>query len=451
MRPIIKVENVSKRYWLRQRDHYSMLRDRIAEYCMAPLRAAASRFRGRQRKADPASIWALRDVSLEVQPGEVLGIIGRNGAGKSTLLKILSRITEPTSGRIELYGRVGSLLEVGTGFHGELTGRENIFLSGAILGMRRAEIARKFDEIVAFAEIEQFIDTPVKHFSSGMYTRLAFAVAAHLEPEILLVDEILAVGDLAFQKKCLGKMGDVARHGRTVFFVSHNLPSVEALCSRCLLFNRGQLVGDGTVAEMLMRYMTAELKPDGGIRRLTHHPGRRHGSSSIMTTITLSEDNRDFSAAFKMGGRLTVSVSFSSAQAFTPVLTVTVKNLHGLPIIRANNQFIGGFNFGQRHNSAMITCAFDRLPLLPGRYAIDLSLGDGLRELDAVNDAITFEVLPADVFGTGKLPPPGSALVFWPAHFSITNRDPAQDSAGSYQPPPVSGQPEKDGSVLAES
>jgi lipopolysaccharide transport system ATP-binding protein len=363
----------------------------------------------------------LQNVSLEVQPGEVLGIIGRNGAGKSTLLKILSRITEPTSGRIELYGRVGSLLEVGTGFHSELTGRENIFLSGAILGMRKAEIARKFDEIVAFAEIEQFIDTPVKHFSSGMYTRLAFAVAAHLEPEILLVDEILAVGDMAFQKKCLGKMGDVARRGRTVFFVSHNLPSVEALCSRCLLFSRGRLAGDGIVNEILLRYMTAELQPDGGTCPLVVHAGRRNSSVSIMTAVTLSEGNSGFSAAFKMGKRLIVSVSFGSERAFTPVLSVTVKNMHGLPIIRANNQFIGGFNFDQRQNSGTITCTFDKLPLLPGRYAIDLSLGDGFRDLDIVNDAIMFEVLPADVFGTGKLPPPGSAVVFWPAQFAITN------------------------------
>src|SRR5215469_15127884 len=211
MRPIIKVENVSKRYWLGQRDHYHMLRDRIAACYKAPLRAAVSGFRhAERRKVDPPSLWALQNVSLEVQPGEVLGIIGRNGAGKSTLLKILSRITEPTSGRIELYGRVGSLLEVGTGFHSELTGRENIFLSGAILGMRRREIARRFDAIVEFAEIGRFIDTAVKRYSSGMYLRLAFAVAAHLEPEILLVDEVLAVGDAAFQKKCLGKMSRVS-------------------------------------------------------------------------------------------------------------------------------------------------------------------------------------------------------------------------------------------------
>jgi lipopolysaccharide transport system ATP-binding protein len=428
MRPIIKIEDVSKRYWLSQRDHYSMLRDRIAGFYKAPVRAVLSSLHHRiHRIADPPSVWALQNVSVDVLPGEVLGIIGRNGAGKSTLLKILSRITEPTSGRVELYGRVGSLLEVGTGFHSELTGRENIFLSGAILGMRRAEIARKFDEIVAFAEIEEFIETPVKRYSSGMYTRLAFAVAAHLEPEILLVDEILAVGDMAFQKKCLGKMGDVARQGRTVFFVSHNLPSIEALCSRCLLFSHGRLTGDGEVRPVLLRYMTSELQPDSGTRALTLHAGRRHGASSMMTAVMLSEGNSQFSAAFKMGVHLTVSVSFASNLAFTPVLNVTIKNMHGLAIIRANNLFIGGCNSAHRQNSGMIACTFDRLPLMPGRYAIDLSLGDGFRDLDTVNDAITFEILPADVFGTGKLPSPGSAVVFWPARFAITNGNQAKE------------------------
>jgi len=202
------------------------------------------------------SIWALKDVSFQVQRGEVVGIIGRNGAGKSTLLKILSRITEPTAGRAEIHGRVGSLLEVGTGFHPELTGRENIYLNGAILGMRRAEIERKFDEIVAFAEIEKFLDTPVKHYSSGMYVRLAFAVAAHLEPEILLVDEVLAVGDAAFQKKCLGKMGDVAKEGRTVLFVSHNMGAIRSLCERGILLSSGQIFADKTADGAVDDYLS---------------------------------------------------------------------------------------------------------------------------------------------------------------------------------------------------
>src|SRR5271169_4284999 len=201
------------------------------------------------------TFWALKDVSLEVKEGEVLGLIGRNGAGKTTLLKILSRITKPTTGWAEIHGRVGSLLEVGTGFHPELTGRENAFLSGAILGMAKSEIERKFDEIVAFAELEKFIDTPVKHYSSGMYVRLAFAVAAHLEPEILLVDEVLAVGDINFQKKCLGKMGDVARAGRTVVLVSHNLGVIGQLCSRCVWMDDGKVVSDGESQAIVMQYM----------------------------------------------------------------------------------------------------------------------------------------------------------------------------------------------------
>jgi lipopolysaccharide transport system ATP-binding protein len=233
MRPIIKVEKLSKRFRIgRRREPYRTVRESLTTALAAPVRGIGALLNGNSRangrNADEW-VWALRDVSFEVMPGEVLGIIGRNGAGKSTLLKVMSRITEPTDGRVELYGRVGSLLEVGTGFHPELTGRENTFLMGAILGMRRAEITRKFDDIVAFAEVEKFIDTPVKHYSSGMYMRLAFAVAAHLEPEILLVDEVLAVGDAAFQKKCLGKMGDVAKEGRTVLFVSHNMATIQSL------------------------------------------------------------------------------------------------------------------------------------------------------------------------------------------------------------------------------
>ncbi|HJQ34114.1 MAG TPA: ABC transporter ATP-binding protein [Pyrinomonadaceae bacterium] len=250
MKPIIRVEGLSKRYRIgvRQQRH-ATTRAAIAAAVGAPLR------RLRRAGRDGEELWALRDVSFEVHPGEVVGIIGRNGAGKSTLLKILSRITEPTEGRAQLYGRVGSLLEVGTGFHPELTGRENIFLNGAILGMKRAEIASKFDEIVAFSEMSRFLDTPVKRYSSGMYTRLAFAVAAHLEPEILLVDEVLAVGDANFQKKCLGKMGEVARGGRTVLYVSHNLGSMTNLCSQAILLDGGRKTAEGPVSDVIERYI----------------------------------------------------------------------------------------------------------------------------------------------------------------------------------------------------
>ncbi|MDD1749615.1 MAG: ABC transporter ATP-binding protein, partial [Methanothrix sp.] len=233
------------------------------------------------------TIWALKDVSFEVKRGEVVGIIGRNGAGKSTLLKILSRITEPTEGYAEIRGRVGSLLEVGTGFHAELSGRENIYLSGAILGMRKGEIERKFDEIVAFAEIEKFLDTPVKHYSSGMYVRLAFAVAAHLDPEVLLIDEVLAVGDLVFQKKCITKMQEIATLGRTVFIVSHDLPAVSALCKRCVLLDRGKVLRNGVCSEVVDLYIRQGLDYGKSVRELTKHPGRPKGLSTLLTGVRL--------------------------------------------------------------------------------------------------------------------------------------------------------------------
>src|SRR5579864_4601415 len=259
---IISVENLSKRYLIghesAQRESYAALRDVIAREARNFVRKAADMFHGRQivQGDETEEIWALRSVNFEVKQGEVVGIIGRNGAGKSTLLKVLSRITEPSEGRVRLRGRVGSLLEVGTGFHPELTGRENIYLNGSILGMTRHEIRRKFDEIVAFAEVEKFLDTPVKRYSSGMYVRLAFAVAAHLEPEILIVDEVLAVGDAQFQKRCLGKMKEVASgDGRTVLFVSHNMQAVSTLTQRSILLKKGRVAAAGATADVISTYL----------------------------------------------------------------------------------------------------------------------------------------------------------------------------------------------------
>ncbi len=263
---IITAENISKRYWL---GHQASQGDGIRHLLETVLRNPAHWFQARRekRRRETEEFWALKDISFQIKAGDVVGIIGRNGAGKSTLLKILSRITEPTTGRIEIEGRVASLLEVGTGFHGDLSGRENIFLNGAILGMTKAEIKKKFDEIVAFSEIEKFLDTPVKRYSSGMFVRLAFAVAAHLEPEILIVDEVLAVGDAAFQKKCLGKMDEVARGGRTVLFVSHNMAVMRQLCNAGLLLDQGRVLQAGTIGEVVDSYLTVGVHTEGHWQR----------------------------------------------------------------------------------------------------------------------------------------------------------------------------------------
>jgi lipopolysaccharide transport system ATP-binding protein len=273
---IVRVENVSKQYRIAaNRGPYSTLREAVTRAALAPVKHLT-----RNGSSNKETLWALNDISFEVGSGEILGIIGRNGAGKSTLLKILARITQPTSGRVELFGRIGSLLEVGTGFHPELTGRENIYLNGAVLGMRRAEIADRFDEIVAFAEMEKFLDTPVKHYSSGMYMRLAFAVAAHLNPEILLMDEVLAVGDAAFQAKCLGKMDSVASEGRTVLFVSHNLVAVQNLCKRVIWLNEGKILEQGPTHAIVNNYLAA-ASSSVAMERVWDDPATAPGNEKV--------------------------------------------------------------------------------------------------------------------------------------------------------------------------
>jgi lipopolysaccharide transport system ATP-binding protein len=271
----IRVDNLSKQYRLGQRRSYKTIREAIL--------GLFRRLPGKSTASGAQSFWALKDVSFQVNQGEVIGIIGRNGAGKSTLLKVLSRITDPTAGQIQTVGRIGSLLEVGTGFHPELTGRENVFLNGAILGMRKSEIEAKFDEIVAFAEIDKFLDTAVKYYSSGMYTRLAFAVAAHLDPEIMVVDEVLAVGDAAFQKKCLGKMGEVAKQGRTVLFVSHNMSAIRMLCSKVILLEKGQIIFDGPTADGLALYAG-----DSSESRTILSHGRAIGDQMMISSVTVN-------------------------------------------------------------------------------------------------------------------------------------------------------------------
>ncbi len=297
---VIRAEGLGKKYVIgheTERERYTALRDVLGRRAKALFRTTSDMLGGRPIVAGDTTeeIWALDDINFEVRRGEVLGIIGRNGAGKSTLLKILSRITEPTVGQVEIRGRVSSLLEVGTGFHPELTGRENIYLNGAILGMMRAEVRRKFDEIVAFAEVEKFLDTPVKRYSSGMYVRLAFAVAAHLEPQILMVDEVLTVGDAQFQKRCLGRMREVAGGGRTVLFVSHNMGAVANLCSRCILLKEGKIFKDGPSSEAISEYMEArpppnEMRPNTGGKEAALIGGELTGQDIQGNSVLWSKD-----------------------------------------------------------------------------------------------------------------------------------------------------------------
>jgi lipopolysaccharide transport system ATP-binding protein len=340
MKPILKVQNLSKEYRLgAARGGYETLRERLTGAVSAPLR------RGREvRAGEGETLWALRDVSFEVWPGEVVGLIGRNGAGKSTLLKILSRITEPTSGRAEVFGRIGSLLEVGTGFHPELTGRENVYLNGAVLGMKRGEIERKFDEIVAFAEVEKFLDTPVKRYSSGMYMRLAFAVAAHLEPEVLLVDEVLAVGDAEFQAKCLGKMGEVARGGRTVVYVSHNLASMATLCSRAVMLAKGEKVAEGPAGEVINQYIAAGRETGGervwetpqdapGNEKVRLRAVRLVSGGEVTSDVDIGEDVRVEVEFWNLqpGARLTTSIHLLSQMK---VGVLASANMHSANLLR---------------------------------------------------------------------------------------------------------------------
>lgn len=296
---VIRVEELGKRYYIGgPRQTYPTLRDTLVNTVAAPFRRAGKLLRGQATGAAEldTAIWALNNISFEVEQGEVLGIIGHNGAGKSTLLKILSRITEPTSGFAEIHGRVGSLLEVGTGFHHELTGRENIYLNGSILGMKRTEIDRKFDEIVAFSEIEKFIDTPVKHYSSGMTVRLAFAVAAHLEPEILIVDEVLAVGDASFQRKCINKMQDVGQGGRTVLFVSHNMSAITRLCKRAILLKEGQILMDGSAHQIVTSYLDEGMGTTAS-REWTDEKSAPGGNVTCLRGVYVRNQNNEVSEA----------------------------------------------------------------------------------------------------------------------------------------------------------
>ncbi len=395
MTPIIRVENLSKSYRIGAREApYQTLRESVVKAVREPLNV----FRRNGSHKD-ATIWALKDVNLDVQAGEVVGIIGRNGAGKSTLLKILSRVTEPTTGFVDLYGRVGSLLEVGTGFHPELTGRENIFLNGAILGMKRAEIERKFDEIVAFAEVDKFIDTPVKRYSSGMFLRLAFAVAAHLEPEILVVDEVLAVGDASFQRKCLRKMSDVAKEGRTVLFVSHNMGAIQGLCNRAIWLANGKIVGQGATHRVVAEYM------DMIGQDFTVQGDVDPGSLSIKKVL-LKNEQGETTTNFSFNSSLVVEIHYRARSRIEkPYFWISVSSKFG-PLFAAS-MLLDGMRPDFLEGEGSVTCFFEKLSLLPQVYSVSIGVRseDGIGILVKASEVGIFQVTssPADLGLRGEL------------------------------------------------
>jgi lipopolysaccharide transport system ATP-binding protein len=393
--PVIRIENLGKRYVIgQQRSQEDGLRHVIEDAVRAPLKWLKG---GRgEKKPQPEEFWAIKDISFEVHKGDVVGIIGRNGAGKSTLLKILSRITEPTHGRVQIDGRVASLLEVGTGFHVELTGRENIFLNGAILGMNKAEIKRKFDEIVDFSGIEKFIDTPVKRFSSGMQVRLAFAVAAHLEPEILIVDEVLAVGDATFQKKCIGKMQNVSSGGRTVLFVSHNMAALASLCHRAVWLDNGRMVGEGRSRDLITAYLNRHGGETADARIPLAKKPRIGSGTARFTALELKRVSpaKGSNGAFHPGDTISVTVEITSYSNVNDLnVGVTFYDAGAYRLVDVNTALKGEFLTLEAGKKAAVSFVLHDLRLKPGRYGVELWLGrGGLEHVDFVRDADNFEV-----------------------------------------------------------
>jgi lipopolysaccharide transport system ATP-binding protein len=416
----IRLENLGKKYQLGHREEaYKTFREAVTGLAAAPWRRLNRLMHRETSRRDEIAetLWALRGMSAEIRRGEVVGIIGRNGAGKSTALKILSRITEPTEGFAEILGTVGSLLEVGSGFHGELSGRENIFLNGAILGMKRAEIQRKFDEIVAFSGVEKFIDTPVKHYSSGMHVRLAFAVAAHLEPEIMIVDEVLAVGDLEFQRKCLGKLESVSGSGRTIIFVSHNTSAIRRLCSRCIFLENGRVLADGPTDGIVDLYVNKYAQPD-----------RPEGSLRIR-----AEENDQF-VLYLQRERIPIfcgeplSLEFlieapSTLPSTEAGIGVTILSNTGEPIVSMSS-LVQRITVSGTSRHWQVRCDLGRLPINAGTYFANVHIGDGRRSQKFVN-AIKIEVLEHDVFGWGQSFPSARQWgpMYWAPQWEIRPAD----------------------------
>ncbi|MBN1451221.1 MAG: ABC transporter ATP-binding protein [Anaerolineales bacterium] len=399
----IRMEHISKQYKIGAQQgslySYRSLRESLSKTALTTWK----RLRGMPR-SDDRFIWALNDISYEIRRGESVGVIGRNGAGKSTILKILSRITKPTIGRVELFGRVGSLLEIGTGFHPELTGRENIFLNGAILGMSRRDIQNKFDEMVDFSEIGKFLDTPVKHYSSGMYVRLAFSVAAHLEPEILVVDEVLAVGDTAFQKKCLGKMDDVAESGRTVLFVSHNMATISALCEKCIYLEKGSVKAFGVTDDVIRDYLD-DASSVAVQTSLSQRTDRRGDGRVRFANIRFLDGNTRHPLDVVMSGQpVFMEISYEAQNLSTPLERVII----GLAFFTSVGQFVMVLNsqmsskaFEKLPPAGRVYCFIPRFPLMTGPFSVTATLNIKGVLMDQVENATTVEVESGDFFGTG--------------------------------------------------
>lgn len=388
----IRIDGLSKQYQIGfAQQRYDTLRDEI-------MHRVSSMFRSNGHPS-ARTIWALKDVSFEIKKGEVVGIIGRNGAGKSTLLKILSRITEPTEGHAEIHGRVGSLLEVGTGFHGELTGRENVYLNGAILGMKKCEIDRKFDEIVAFAEVDKFIDTPVKRYSSGMYVRLAFAVAAHLEPEILIIDEVLAVGDLKFQNKCLGKMGDVARQGRTVLFVSHNIGAVSNLCTTGICLDQGRMLRQGDIGSVIKDYIKENVETNELEARRWKHLGT---GEARLSSLRVLDSNGNLCSAFSMGETVVLEFDVDFQRDFPLInFSLELKRLDQAANVVAMESQDSGFVGESAEGKRRFRVEIPNCLLYPAMYEISLGIWTSSAWfgtlLDYVGDMPGFSMVQSDV------------------------------------------------------
>lgn len=399
---VIRAEKLSKQYQIGSTRKYDTLRDRLSTILKRKFQENKEKF------------WALNNLCFEITCGDVVGVIGHNGAGKSTLLKIMSKITAPTTGKITIHGRVGSLLEIGTGFHQELTGRENIFLNGAILGMKRSEIRNRFDSIVEFSEISQFIDTPVKHYSSGMYMRLAFAVAAHLNPEILLVDEVLAVGDTHFQNKCLGKMSDVAKDGRTVLFVSHNISAVQTLCKHTMVLEKGELVYYGDTPNGIAKYMR-HIDTNNGIFDLTTVIRKTDKEKSKFHKVIISNSNLEPTPNILMGDSIIFELHYSCEPNLNdPEIVIGLYSSMAQRISQFSTK-VAGYKVNTKNGEGVIRCCVKNLNLVQGRYFINIAMIDslGTMQFDHISQAAAFNVVERDLYGSGKrIDPNGGACFF---------------------------------------